>query len=187
MTIESNIEQRVIQSISTTDELGEAYDEGAFFAETDWPWSQKEPDHARPTSMAEHLLLSWRFVSCTLCPAWNTEQHRDAFLLGYEDRATELADAGEAGYQALAEAGSVVDTDVWVLQCEPWSDKATDAEKALRAVRAAWAGAAAWRRRADATRDKTDRYRAEVAEIRADAAGEYMLDSRYVVAAGIGH
>ena len=169
MTIESNIEQRIAQSISIADQVDTdaAYDEGAFFADTDWPWSQKEHEHARPASMAEHLLLAWRFVSSTVRPDWNTDEHRDAFILGYEDRATELADAGEAGYQALAEAGGVADTDVWVLQSPPWPAKATDEKKALRAVRAAWAGAAAWRRRADATGDKGDRYRAEEAEIRA--------------------
>lgn len=87
----------------------EAYDEGAFFAETDGPWSQKERERSRPESMAEHCQMAWRFVLREVCPEWATEQHRAAFLLGYEDRATELADAGESGYQALAEAGGVAD------------------------------------------------------------------------------
>ncbi|MDR5751089.1 MULTISPECIES: hypothetical protein [unclassified Caballeronia] len=80
----------------------EAYDEGAFFADTDWQWALKEDEDARPSSMAEHRATAWAFISGTVCPDWSDEEARSAFYVGYEDRATELADAGEAGYEALA-------------------------------------------------------------------------------------
>jgi len=87
--------------------------------------------------MAEHRAEVWANVAGNLCPEWNNEHARLSFLIGYEDRATELADAGEAGYEALAEAGTVADTEGWILQCGPWAAKASDTGKALRAVRTA--------------------------------------------------
>ncbi|HKR44045.1 MAG TPA: hypothetical protein VJU59_30945 [Paraburkholderia sp.] len=179
--IELNIEAtHVAADIGDTEIQGEAYNEGAFFADTDWPWALKDDAEARPASMAAHLLAAWVFISGTVCPEWNNERARRSFILGYEDRATELADAGEAGYEALAEAGTVADTDGWTLQCEPWAVKATDSDKGLRAVQAAWAGAAHWQAQAEATGEQADAFRAIEALIRAEAAGEYMLDSRYV-------
>ena len=185
MTIESNVELSVASSISITDDtqlpegLHEAaYGEGAFFAETDWQWALKEDEDARPTSMAEHRAIAWAFISGTICPEWNSEHHRLSFFIGYEDRATELADEGEAGYEALAEAGTVADTAGWVLQSGPWRAKASRSEKTLRAVRAAWAGAAAWL--AKAASNAEDRLRADAAQIRAATAGDCGVDGRYV-------
>jgi hypothetical protein len=98
---------------------------------------------------------AWAFISGTICPEWSSEHHRLSFFIGYEDRATELADEGEAGYEALAEAGTVADTAGWVLQSEPWRVKASRSEKALRAVRAAWVGAAAWLAKAASNAPRT--------------------------------
>jgi hypothetical protein len=186
MTNESNVELSTEVSFSITDdeqareELHQAaYDEGAFYAETDWQWALKEDEDVRPASMAEHCSLAWAFISGTVCPEWSSEHHRLSFFIGYEDRATELADAGESGYEALAEAGTVADTGGWVLQSDPWRAKASSTEKALRAVRAAWAGAAAWMARA-ANGSGVDRIRADAAQIRAEAAGDCGLGSRYV-------
>ncbi|MFM0037114.1 hypothetical protein [Paraburkholderia strydomiana] len=159
----------------------EAYADGAFYAETDWQYCRKRPGFLwGPNSMAEHCAVVWADIVANICPEWNSEHPRLSFFIGYEDRATELADAGEAGYEALAEVGTVADTEGWILQCEPWVANASDSEKALRAVRAAWSGAAAWRVRADSTGAEGDRHRAEDALIRAEASGEYMLDSRYM-------
>ncbi|MDR5779150.1 hypothetical protein QCE63_06870 [Caballeronia sp. LZ065] len=171
----------------------EAYNEGAFFAEVDWGWLMTIGDEPteeeaemighRPASMAEHCALSWAFVSSEVCPAWQGDMDAQAeFYVGYEDRASELADAGEAGYEALAEAGTLADTAGWQLQGAPWAAAASDGEKALRAVRAAWAGAAAWQAVAEATGAKADELRAIDAVIRAEAAGECSLDCRYVEA-----
>jgi hypothetical protein len=160
---------------------GEAYNEGAFYAETDWQHCRKRPGFLwGPNSMAEHCAVVWADIVANICPEWNNENAQTSFFIGYEDRATELANAGDAGYEALAEAGTVADTEGWMLQCEPWPEKASDGEKALRAVRAAWAGAAAWQARADSTGAEGDRHRAEEALVRAEASGEYMLHSRYV-------
>ncbi|WP_025598611.1 hypothetical protein [Burkholderia sp. WSM2230] len=167
--------------IGTDDLHDEAYNEGAFYAETDWQHCRKRPGFLwGPESMAEHCAVVWADIVTNICPEWNTDHARLSFLIGYEDRATELADAGEAGYEALAEAGTVADTDGWILQCEPWTANASDSEKGLRAIRAAWAGAAAWQARADSTAAEGDRHRAEEALIRAEAAGDYMLDGQYV-------
>ncbi|MCE4542130.1 MULTISPECIES: hypothetical protein [unclassified Caballeronia] len=171
----------------------DAYSEGAFFAEVDWGWLMSIGDEptaeevemmgVRPSSMAEHCAVSWAFVSQIVFPAWQGDREAQMeFYDGYEGRASELADAGEAGYEALAEAGTVVDTAGWQLQGAPWAADANDDEKALRAVRAAWAGAAAWQAVAEATGEKHAELRAIEALIRAEAAGECVLDCRYVTA-----
>jgi len=177
-----NIEANAIASdIDGGDLHDEAYNEGAFYAETDWQHCRKRPGFLwGPASMAEHCAVVWADVAKNICPEWNSEHARLSFFIGYEDRATELADAGEAGYEALAEVGTVADTDGWILQCEPWAANASDTEKALRAVRAAWAGAERWQALAEATGEQADAFRAIEALIRAEAAGEYMLDSRYM-------
>lgn len=196
MNTKPNAGNHTNQSISTADgcELhGEAYDEGAFFATTDWQAARKETE--RPcavmpvapeyTSMADHCSQAWAFISRIVCPDWeHDEAARCSFFVGYEDAATELADAGEAGYETLAEAGTVAATEDWQLQCVPWPDKASAKEKGRRAVQAAWAGAAAWQARAEGTGDKRDERHAGLARIRAEAAGEYMVGSEYVSGAG---
>ncbi|WP_250538256.1 MULTISPECIES: hypothetical protein [unclassified Caballeronia] len=171
----------------------DAYSEGAFFAEVDWAWlmsigeeptaEEAEMMGHRPSSMAEHCAMSWAFVSRAVFPAWRGDREAQMeFYDGYEGRATELADAGEAGYEVLAEAGTVADTTGWKLQGEPWTADASDGEKALRALRAAWAGAAAWHAVAEATGEKHTELRAIEALIRAEAAGECALGCRYVAA-----
>ena len=177
-----NIEaKRTAADIDGTDLHEEAYNEGAFYAETDWQHCRKRPGFLwGPNSMAEHCAVVWADIVANVNPEWNNEHARIAFFIGYEDRATELVDAGEAGYEALAEAGTVADTEGWILQCAPWVANASDSEKALRAMQAAWAGAAAWQARADASGERGDVIRAEEALGRTGAAGEYMLDSRYV-------
>ncbi|WP_124517455.1 hypothetical protein [Burkholderia stagnalis] len=155
-----------------------AYDEGAFFAETDWQAARKEthaPARAMPvapgySSMADHCQTAWDFIRQHVCPEWDHLDAKGAFFVGYEDRATELANAGVAGYETLAEAGTVADTDGWVLQSEPWEDKAEAGDKMLRALRAVRLGATAWRARAEATGEAGDRYRAEEAEALAESA-----------------
>jgi hypothetical protein len=135
----------------------------------------------RPSSMAEHVSMAWAFVSQIVYPAWGGDREAQTeFYVGYEDRATELADAGEAGYEALAEAGTVADTAGWQLQGAPWAAEATDGEKCMRALRAAWAGAAAWQAVAEATGTQAAALRAIDAMIRAEAAGEWTLDAAYV-------
>lgn len=158
------------QSIRTTEKYeihDEAYREGAFFAKMDWSWVRAEPT-VSPTSMAEHCALAWQFISRTVCPEWNNDYMRRSFFLGYEDAATELADSGEAGYEVLAEAGTVADTEGWIVQSAPWEAKASRIEKALRAIQAAWAGAEAWQVKAEASGSVADRARAEEAQIRAE-------------------
>jgi hypothetical protein len=191
MNIETNISAtNAVQSIDTdaaAPELhAEAYDEGWFFAQTDWPWALRESyEHARPSSMAQHLAASWAFVANIVCPEWaGDEAARMSFWIGYEDGATALADAGEADYQALAEAGTVAETCGWVLQSPPWRTKAMSSEKELRAVRAAWAGAAARLAKAEATGRPEDRIRADEAQIRAEAAGDAALGSQYMRCSG---
>lgn len=160
-----------MQAVSETaphEELNEdAYKEGEFYASTDWQWVRK--DRHAPASMAEHCAKAWAFIAGTVCPEWSNEHMRLSFFIGYEDRATELANAGEAGYEALAEAGSVAETDGWVVQSEPWAEKASDEDKAARAVRAARAAAAVWQAKFDATGAVSVRRNAELAEIRAEA------------------
>lgn len=141
----------------------------------------------RPSSMAEHVSMAWAFVSQIVYPAWRGDREAQTdFYVGYEDRATELADAGESGYEALAEAGTVADTAGWQLQGASWAADASDSEKALRALRAAWAGAAAWQVVAEVTGERHAELRAIEALIRAEAAGECVLAARYV-AGGIEH
>jgi hypothetical protein len=162
----------------------EAYNEGAFYAETDWQHSRKRPGFLwGPNSMAEHCAVVWADVAANICPDWNNEHARVSFFIGYEDRATELADTGEAGYEALAEAGTVADTEGWILQRKPWATKASAREKALRAVHAAWAGAARWQALAEASGERGDRYRAEEALRRAETAGDCGRAPVYVVEA----
>jgi hypothetical protein len=177
-----NIEANTIAADSDSTELhDEAYNEGAFYAETDWQHCRKRPGFLwGPSSMAEHCAAVWADVAANICPEWNGEHARLSFFIGYEDRATELAYAGEAGYEALAEAGTLADTEGWVLQCEPWAAKVSDGEKTLRAVRATWAGAARWQALAEASGEQSDAIRAIEAVVAAEAAGECMLDSRYV-------
>ncbi len=176
-----NEANHIAADIDGTELHSEAYNEGAFYADTDWQHCRKRPGFLwGPDSMAEHCAVVWADIIANVCPEWNNEHARVSFFIGYEDRATELADAGEAGYEALAEAGTVADTDGWILQCEPWAEEASDGEKALRAVQAAWMGAARWQTMAEASGEQADAIRAIEALIRAEAAGEYMLDSRYV-------
>lgn len=186
MNIESSIYTAgAVQASDTDTDVPEAYEEGWFFARTDWPWALREAlPESRPSSMAQHRNLAWAFVAKVICPEWDGDEHaRLSFLLGYEDGATEMADAGEADYQALAEAGTVEETDCWLLQAAVWRTAATDGEKELRAVRAAWDGAAAWSAKAEATGRRVDRLRADEALIRAEAAGEAALGSRYLLLA----
>lgn len=154
----------------------EAYNEGAFYASTDWQSARK--DAWGPASMAQHCAASWVFITSTVCPEWDNERMRLSFFIGYEDRATELADAGEAGYEALAEAGNVADTDGWVVQSEPWSENASDQEKAMRAMWAAMEGAAFRLAKFDRTGDESDRHAAGEAKIRAASMTESQLGSR---------
>jgi hypothetical protein len=149
------------------DALEEAYDEGAFFAETDWQWVMKDDEQDRPSSMAEHRATAWAFISGTVCPEWNNADTRNAFYVGYEDRATELADAGEAGYETLAESGTVADTAGWQGNVGDWTDIADQAEKAARAAEAARTGATAWASLAHVSGNRVDKWRAEEALIRA--------------------
>ncbi|MFM0131759.1 hypothetical protein [Paraburkholderia sediminicola] len=188
MTIESKIASSNDSFISTASDISyefsdlhdEAYDEGAFYAEADWQCSRKRPGFLwGPNSMAEHRALVWAEVAGNVCPEWDNDHARLSFFIGYEDRATEFADAGEAGYEALAEAGTVADTEGWILQCGPWAADASDNEKALRAVRAAWAGAERWQALADAGGEPSAVIRAEEALIRAEVVGEHMLHSGY--------
>jgi hypothetical protein len=175
---------RTIADIDGADLHEEAYADGAFYAETDWQHCRKRPGFLwGPNSMAEHCAVVWADIVANICPGWNNEHARLSFLIGYEDRATELADAGEAGYEALAEAGTVADTEGWTLQCAPWTENASDSEKALRAVRAAWAGATAWQARADASGGCGDAHRVEEALVRVAAAGDHMFDSGYMAGA----
>lgn len=154
-----------------------AYKEGAFFAEVGWHAARKDtrvPAPAMPvapgySSMADHCRTAWEFIRQHVCPEWDHADAKGAFFVGYEDRATELANAGEAGYETLAEAGTVADTDGWVLQSEPWEDAAGADDKILRALRALRLGATAWRARADASGEAGDRYRAEEAEALAES------------------
>ena len=158
-------------------DAAEAYKEGAFFAEVDWQAARKDtpvPALAMPvapgySSMADHCQTAWDFIRQHVCPEWDHADAKGAFFVGYEDRATELANAGEAGYETLAEAGTVADTEGWVLQSEPWEDKADADDKMLRALRALRLGAAAWRGRAAASGEAGDRYRAEEAESLAES------------------
>ncbi|WP_347556502.1 hypothetical protein [Robbsia sp. KACC 23696] len=166
------------EAVENPADLDEAYREGAFFAETDWQWALKEPVHARPANMAEHRAMAWAFISGTVCPAWQNEDMLNAFYLGYEDRATELADAGEAGYKAMAEAGSVAATAGWILQTRPWINTATKKDKAIRTERAAGAGAAQWQVIAAASKQPCDLHQVEQALARADAAGKCALRGR---------
>jgi hypothetical protein len=177
---------RIVADIDSGEVHEEAYNEGAFYAETDWQHCRKRPGFLwGPESMAEHCAVVWAEMAGNICPEWNNEHARLSFLIGYEDRATELADAGEAGYEALAEAGTVADTEGWILQCEPWTAKVSSREKALRAIRAAWAGAAAWQARAKATGAAGDGYRAEEALRRAETAGDCGRAPAYVAEAGL--
>lgn len=185
MNIESNINQTNAAQANETDfpEIhADAYEEGWFFAQTDWPWALRETyKEARPASMAQHRAVAWAFVTNVVCPEWAGSEHAWlSFLLGYEDGGNAMADAGEAEYQALAEAGTVDETDCWILQAAPWKAKATRSAKALRAVRAAWDGAAAWLAKAEATGRSEDRIRADEAQIRAEAAGDAAFGSQYV-------
>jgi hypothetical protein len=177
--IAQNIEaNHVAADIGDTDLHDEAYEAGAFYAETDWQHNRKRPGFLwGPDSMAEHCAVVWADIAENVSPEWDHDAARMSFYLGYEDRATELAADGEAGYEALAEAGTVADTEGWTLQSEPWAMKASDGEKALRAVRAAWAGAARWQALAEASGTDGDRYGAEEALIRAEVAGQRLLDS----------
>ncbi|MGY6161158.1 hypothetical protein [Paraburkholderia strydomiana] len=164
---------RIAADIDSGEVHAGAYEEGAFFAETDWTWALKEKNAAcRPSSMAEHRAMAWAFISESVCPEWDNEHARLSFLLGYEDRATELADIGEAGYETLAEAGTVADTEGWILQGKPWAAKVSSREKALRAIRAAWAGAERWQAMAEASGAQSDAIRAMEAMIRAEYAGD---------------
>ncbi|KXU86522.1 hypothetical protein CI15_18980 [Paraburkholderia monticola] len=182
----NNEANRIAADIDSGEVHAGAYEEGAFFADTDWTWALKEKNAAcRPSSMAEHCAMAWAFVAGSVCPEWNNEHARLSFLLGYEDRATELADIGEAGYEALAEAGTVADTEGWMLQGKPWAARVSSREKALRAIRAAWAGAAAWQARAEETGAAGDRYRAEEALIRAKYAGDCGRAPAYVAEAAM--
>ena len=159
-------------------DAAEAYKEGAFFAEVDWQAARKDtpvPALAMPvapgySSMADHCQTAWDFISQHVCPEWDHADAKGAFFVGYEDRAAELANAGEAGYETLAEAGTVADTDGWVLQSEPWQDAADADDKMLRALRALRLGAAAWQARADARRAADDRHRAAESAARAEFA-----------------
>lgn len=171
----------------------DAYSEGAFFAEVDWGWlmsigeeptaEEAEMMGHRPSSMAEHVAMAWAFVSQTVYPAWRGDREAQMeFYDGYEGRASELADAGEAGYEVLAEAGTVADTAGWQLQGAPWAADAGEGAKAMRAVRAAWTGAAAWQAVAEAAGTQEAALRAIDALIRAEAVGECMPDARYVPA-----
>ncbi|RQP40101.1 hypothetical protein [Burkholderia ubonensis] len=153
----------------------EAYDQGAEFAEKDWPRWLDEP--WGPASMAEHCEVMWEVMFERVCPEWaGLDDVRGAFFVGYEDRAAELANAGVAGYETLAEAGTVADTDGWVLQAGPWTKKASTAERAARVLRAADVGVAAWRARAALSGSKSDRYRAEEAENAAHAMAETVAE-----------
>ncbi|HEF4771635.1 hypothetical protein [Burkholderia multivorans] len=153
-------------------DVAEAYKEGAFFADVDWQAARKDtpvPFRAMPvapgySSMADHCEAAWDFIRRHVCPEWDHADVKGAFFVGYEDRATELANAGEAGYETLAEAGTVADTEGWVLQSEPWEDEADADHKRMRALRALQLGATAWRTRAAASGAARDRYRAEEAE-----------------------
>ncbi|WP_322004471.1 hypothetical protein [Paraburkholderia tropica] len=135
-----------------TDMIEEAYAEGAFFAETDWQAARRAtlvPVRVMPvapgySSMADHCRTAWDFIRQQACPEWDRADTRFAFFLGYEEAAKVLAAAGEAGYETLAEAGTVEDTEGWVLHSQPWADTPDSAERAARAMRAAWTGAACW-------------------------------------------
>lgn len=163
-------------------DAAEAYKEGAFFAEVDWQAARKDtrvsalamPVAPGYSSMADHCQTAWDFIRQHVCPEWGRDEVRDAvrtaFFVGYEDRATELAHAGEAGYETLAEAGTVADTDGWILQSAPWEDAAGADDKMLRALRALRLGATAWRARADASGEAGHRWRAEQAEAFAESA-----------------
>ncbi|AJY06852.1 hypothetical protein SB768_07500 [Burkholderia sp. SIMBA_043] len=163
-----------IANIDTNAAQAEAYDQGAEFAEKDWQWVRG--DIHGPSSMAAHRERTWAFLIHEVCPEWaGHDEVRGAFFVGYEDRATELANAGEAGYETLAEAGTVADTDGWVLQSLPWPKRASEAERAARVLRAADVGAAVWRGRAKASGNKAGRYRAEEAEFAARTMAESIL------------
>ncbi|MDP9646150.1 hypothetical protein J2793_001583 [Paraburkholderia caledonica] len=73
--------------------------------------------------MAEHRAEVWADVAANVCPGWDNDHAQLSFFIGYEDRATELSDAGEAGYEALAEAETVADAEGWILQCGLWAAK----------------------------------------------------------------
>lgn len=141
----------VVTEISA-DMIGEAYAEGAFFAETDWQAARRETlvqVHVMPvapgySSMADHCRTAWDFIRQHACPEWNRPDARFAFFFGYEQAAWALAAAGEAGYETLAEAGTIEDTEGWVLHSEPWHETNDSAERAARAMRAADTGAACW-------------------------------------------
>ncbi|RQS67235.1 hypothetical protein DID96_21965 [Burkholderia sp. Bp8963] len=163
-------------NIDTSVAQAEAYDQGAEFAEKDWQWVRG--DIHGPASMAEHRERTWAFLIREVCSEWaGNDDVRSAFFVGYEDRATELANAGVAGYETLAEAGTVADTDGWVLQSLPWTKRASEAERAARVLRAADAGAMVWRARAKASGNKARRYRAEEAEIAARTMAEVIAGS----------
>jgi hypothetical protein len=138
--------------ISSADDMYEAYDEGAFFAETDWLAARREtliPVRVMPvapgySSMADHRERAWEFIRQQVCPEWDRPDTRFAFFLGYEETAKLLAATGEAGYETLAEAGAVEDTEGWVLHSQPWADTPDSAERAARAMRAVDVGAACW-------------------------------------------
>ncbi|MFC5427561.1 hypothetical protein ACFPTO_01860 [Paraburkholderia denitrificans] len=134
------------------DMIYEAHEEGAFFAETDWQWARKDtrvPARVMPvapgySSMADHCERSWEFIRQQVCPEWDRPDVRLAFFLGYEEAAKLLAATGEAGYETLAEAGTVEETEGWVLRSAPWVETPDSAERATRAMRAADAGVAGW-------------------------------------------
>lgn len=153
------------------DMIEEAYDEGAFFAETDWQAARKEtlvPAQVMPvapgySSMADHCQRSWDFIRQQVKPEWDRPDVRLAFFFGYEQAATVLAVSGEAGYETLAEAGTVEDTEGWVLHSEPWRETDDCAERAARAMRAADTGAVCWAALTES--GKADAYRAAQADL----------------------
>lgn len=169
-TIQQNLNMSQIDTVMSVDEdycrSHQAYDEGRFHARERWladrEWNRRIRD------MAQHRDMVWEDLLHTF-PEWeHGELARAAFYIGYEDAAWALADAGEAGYEELAEAGTVADTAGWQLQSAPWPAAVTDAEKAFRPLRAAWAGAAAWQARAAASGDAGDANRAEEALLHAE-------------------
>lgn len=157
-------------SVGSADDINKAYAEGAFFAETDWQAARRDTlVHARAmpvapgySSMAAHCRTAWDFIRLHACPEWDRPDARFAFFLGYEQAAMVLAAAGEAGYETLAEAGTVEDTEGWVLCSQPWTDTPDSAERATRAMRAADTGAVCWT--ALAASGRADAWRAEQAE-----------------------
>jgi|GEM_PF-6671466 len=168
-----------------TDMIEGAYAEGAFFAETDWQAARRETlvqVHVMPvapgySSMADHCRMAWDFIRQQACPEWDRPDARCAFFLGYEEAAKVLAATGEAGYETLAEAGIVEDTEGWVLHSQPWHETDDAAERAARAMRAAETGAACWAVLAESGR---------VGAGRAGQADEWALEvARAIAGAGV--